>query len=283
MASILKTTDHGRDVAGLKYVYPVLSRRSGGLSIGINFNTNNACNWRCIYCQVPNLTRGAAPEMDLELLGTELSSFLREVATGEFYERFRVAEPLRVIKDIAISGNGEPTSLPNFAEAVDLIGRTGEQSGILTDSRFVLITNGSLIHQAKVREGLLKLNQYGGEIWFKLDSATAAGRQFINRTGQSLRRSLDNLALAATLCPTRLQVCLINVDGQGYPKHELEALLAALREIGNRSPVRQVMLYTIARPSMQPESSRLSALPADVLFNVAAKMRSLGFEVSVSP
>lgn len=134
-----------------------------------------------------------------------------------------------------------------------------------------------------MREGLLKLNQYGGEIWFKLDSATAAGRQFINRTGQSLRRSLDNLALAATLCPTRLQVCLINVDGQGYPKHELEALLAALREIGNRSPVRQVMLYTIARPSMQPESSRLSALPADVLFNVAAKMRSLGFEVSVSP
>jgi wyosine [tRNA(Phe)-imidazoG37] synthetase (radical SAM superfamily) len=266
----------------LKYVYPVLSRRSGGLSIGINFNTNNACNWRCIYCQVPDLTKGAAPEMDLELLGKELSGFLHEVATGEFYERFRVAEPLRAIKDIAISGNGEPTSLPNFAEAVDLIGRIGKQPGILTDSRFVLITNGSLIHQAKVREGLLKLNQYGGEIWFKLDSATEAGRQFINRTGQSLRRSLDNLALAATLCPTRLQTCLVSVDGQGYPEHELEALLAALREIRSRSPVRQVMLYTIARTSMQPESSRLGALPAEVLFNVAAKMRPLGFEVSVN-
>jgi len=73
--STLKTTNHNRDIVGLKYVYPVLSRRAGGLSIGINFNTNNACNWRCIYCQVPDLTIGAAPEIDFQLLEKECGSF----------------------------------------------------------------------------------------------------------------------------------------------------------------------------------------------------------------
>jgi len=40
----LTVTDHSRESAGLTYVYPVLSRRSGGVSVGINLNPNNACN-----------------------------------------------------------------------------------------------------------------------------------------------------------------------------------------------------------------------------------------------
>ncbi|MGZ8214399.1 MAG: radical SAM protein [Methylosarcina sp.] len=282
MASILKTTDHSRDIAGLKYVYPVLSRRSGGLSIGINFNINNACNWRCIYCQVPNLKRGTAPALDFEMLEAELRGVLNDVDQGDFYDRFQVANGSRIIKDIAISGNGEPTSLPNFAEAISLIGEIRKQAEFLVGSRFVLITNGSLIHQPKVQEGLQKLSQYGGEVWFKLDSATAAGRQLINHAGQSFRSSLDNLVLSAKLCLTKLQTCLINIDGQGYPKYEQEALLAALEEIKERSSVREVMLYTIARPSFQPEGPRLTALPAETLFDVAAAIRALGFDVTVS-
>ena len=56
----LGTDDHSRDAAGLKYVYPVVSRRAEGVSVGINLNPNNACNWRCVYCQVPDLVLGAA-------------------------------------------------------------------------------------------------------------------------------------------------------------------------------------------------------------------------------
>ena len=47
----LTVDDHRRDSAGMRYVYPVLSRRARGVSIGINLNPNNACNWRCVYCQ----------------------------------------------------------------------------------------------------------------------------------------------------------------------------------------------------------------------------------------
>jgi len=37
--------NHNRDSAGYAYVYPVVSRRAGGVSVGINLNPNNACNW----------------------------------------------------------------------------------------------------------------------------------------------------------------------------------------------------------------------------------------------
>jgi hypothetical protein len=76
----LNVTEHNRDSAGLRYVYPVVSRRAGGVSVGINLNTNNACNWRCIYCQVPDLKLGMAPPVDLTLLEQELRS---AIAKGE--------------------------------------------------------------------------------------------------------------------------------------------------------------------------------------------------------
>src|SRR3989338_9353712 len=87
----LTITDHNRDVLGMKYIYPVISRRAGGVSVGINLNTNNACNWRCVYCQVPDLKRGGAPEVDLEKLAGELRGFLRELLQGDFMQQ-RVPE-----------------------------------------------------------------------------------------------------------------------------------------------------------------------------------------------
>lgn len=282
MAPNLTITDHSRDIAGLKYIYPVLSRRSGGLSIGINFNINNACNWRCIYCQVPDLKKGAAPQMDFKLLEAELRCFLDAVGNGDFYDRFQVSESLRAIKDIAISGNGEPTSLYDFAGAVDLIGKLATEAGILPGAGFVLITNGSLVHQARVQQGLQTLKQYGGEVWYKLDSATEAGRLLINNAGQSFRFSLDNLLLSANLCPTKLQTCLVDIDKQGLPKQERVALLNALRVIKEQSSVRQVMLYTIARHSLQPEVGRLSQLPVATMQAFADEIRMLGFDASVS-
>jgi wyosine [tRNA(Phe)-imidazoG37] synthetase (radical SAM superfamily) len=51
----LSIHDHSRELSGLKYIYSVISRRAGGLSIGINLNVNNACNWQCIYCEFPQV------------------------------------------------------------------------------------------------------------------------------------------------------------------------------------------------------------------------------------
>lgn len=281
--SMLATNNHSRDIAGLKYIYPVLSRRAGGLSIGVNFNTNNACNWRCIYCQVPNLTVGAAPEMDFQLLEEELRFFLHEVLHGDFYQRFQVAENQRVIKDIAISGNGEPTSLKGFAKAIELIGQVATELGVFPNSHYVLITNGSLVHQPKVQAGLKVLKAYSGEVWFKFDSATDEGLVLMNNTRQSYQTHLKNLLLAAQCCPTKLQTCLLDYDGNGLSEKEKLAFLTLLKKIKAEGvSLQQVMLYTIARPSLQPEASRLAPLSIAVLNEFAAEIRGVGFEVSVS-
>src|SRR4030066_1247600 len=149
----LTVPDPDRDAAHRTYVYPVVSRRAGGVSVGINLNPNNACNWRCIYCQVPDLTRGAAPPVDLALLESELRNFLDELLHGDFMQS-RVPEGMGRVDDIALSGNGEPTSAAEFARVIELIGRVRSEAGLPDTVKTVLITNGSLLYRGEVQQGL---------------------------------------------------------------------------------------------------------------------------------
>ncbi|PKM11246.1 MAG: radical SAM protein [Gammaproteobacteria bacterium HGW-Gammaproteobacteria-3] len=281
-SATLTTSDHNRNAAGLKYIYPVISRRAGGLSIGVNFNVNNACNWRCLYCQVPGLQLGAPPAMDFQLLERELRLFLTDVLQGDFYDRFQFDQEHRVIKDIAISGNGEPTSLSDFDRAVELIGRIATELKVFPESHFVLISNGSLVHQAGVQAGLMTLKRYGGEVWFKFDSATEVGRKLINNTAQSLVRAKENLLLSARLCPTKIQTCLVDYCGQGLSAIERDAYVRFLAQLKPKTNIRKVMLYTLARPSCQPEAGQIKPLPVEVMTHLADAVRALGFDVSVS-
>ncbi|MFO0555357.1 MAG: hypothetical protein U0271_43675 [Polyangiaceae bacterium] len=274
----LTTHDHSRDVAGLRYVYPVVSRRSGGLSIGVNLNPNNACNWRCVYCQVPGLTRGAAPEIDLALLKQELSLFLRDLE--QFFERFEVPVGAREIKDLAISGNGEPTSARNFAEIVDAVGDL--RAAMVPNGSYVLISNGSLVHQKRVQRGLTALNRHRGQLWFKLDSATDEGQALFNNAGLGVAKHVRNLVIAAQLCPTWIQTCLFDFRGQGLRDSEASAYLELLRRLRSEAPIQGVMLYTLARPSQQGEAADLAELPEWQLKRFAAEIAALGYEVRVA-
>ena len=157
---MLTITDHRRDKLGLKYIYPVLSRRSGGLSIGINLNVNNACNWACIYCQVPDLIRGNPPPVDSDELSRELRYVLTDVIGGDFYGREAIPDEYRSIQDIAISGNGEPTLVRDFDHIIDMTGVIMDEFGLRGNINLVLITNGSMINKSSVQAGLKK-----SQIW----------------------------------------------------------------------------------------------------------------------
>lgn len=150
---MLNVRNHSRDSAGMTYVYPVLSRRACGLSLGINLNVNNACNWACVYCQVPNLTRGGPPPVNLDLLEDELRRFLNGITTGDSLRRLAPPEAQQLV-DVAFSGNGEPTSAPEFAKAVERVGRVLQECGLLESVKLRLITNGSLMHRPVVRQGI---------------------------------------------------------------------------------------------------------------------------------
>ncbi len=273
---MLTTINHDRDSAGMTYVYPVLSRRSGGLSIGINLNINNACNWRCLYCQVPDLKRGAAPPVDLALLENELRQMLDDVMNGDFLAR-SAPEGLRRLNDIALSGNGEPTSAHEFPEVIDLIGRVMQDFGLAGKIKLVLISNGSLMHRDDVQAGLRRLASLGGEVWFKLDRATTDGLHVVNQTETTPDKVLRNLTLCARICPTWIQTCLFSLDGRAPEETEIEAYLSLLqRAAATGTPLCGVMLYGLARPSMQPEAPRLSKLPAEWLESLAERIRQTG-------
>ena len=280
---ILSVVNHDRDSAALRYVYPVVSRRAGGVSVGINLNTNNACNWRCIYCQVPGLTRGAAPPVDMAVLESELRGFLDELLHGDFMHS-RVPEAARRINDIALSGNGEPTSAAEFPQVIALVARVRGEVALPDAVKTILITNGSLLYRNQVQQGLRDIAKLNGEVWFKLDRASVAGMQRINDIRISMDKVRDNLVSAIACCPTWLQTCWFALDGEAPSRRDEDDYLefvAALQRDGHK--LRGVLLYSLARPSLQAEAPRLSALSAAQLQAFADRISKLGLPVKVSP
>jgi wyosine [tRNA(Phe)-imidazoG37] synthetase (radical SAM superfamily) len=249
--------------------------------VGINLNPNRACNWRCIYCQVPGLVRGTAPPVDLEGLEQELRDFLTDVVHGDFLVR-AVPPGARVLRDIALSGDGEPTTCRNFDRVVERVGRVMADLDLVGRAKLVLITNGSLVHRREVLHGLEQMGRLGGEVWFKLDAGTEEDRLRINSARMSDRAVLRNLALAAERCPVRIQICAFDLDGdppsEAWSRSQLDLLRKALE---TPIPLLGVSLYNIERPSHQPEAPRLSKAPRDWMEAFAQRIRLLGLEVDV--
>ena len=281
---MLSTTNHSRERAGFKYIYPVISRRSGGLSIGINLNTNNACNWRCIYCQVPNLTRGSAPPVNLEKLRDELHKFINNVLTGDFYEIEKIPEKLRKIQDIAISGNGEPTTADEFGQIIKIIESVLDDIGLLNEIKCVLITNGSLVNRDYVKEGLERLGAINGEVWFKIDSATPEGIEEINQVSGAELSAINRLNISANYCPTYIQTCVFSFDGKLPSNKEKTAYVNLLKEVKTRNiPIKGVLLYGVERPSLLPEAAnKIMKLPESWLIDFAEQIKQTGFFVRIS-
>ncbi|MBL8920488.1 MAG: radical SAM protein [Myxococcaceae bacterium] len=263
-------------MAGLTYVYAVRSRRAGGVSIGVNLSPNNACNWRCAYCQVAGLVRGRSPSIDLDRLEAELEEVLARASRGELVEG---GGPIR---DIAFSGNGEPTTSPDFAQAVERVGRVvGRMSPAIP---LILITNGSRLDQAPVRAGVRRLGELGGRVWFKVDRVTAAGILEVNGARVLPAAHLARLRVAASLCPTWVQSCFFARRGEAPPPPEVDAWVAALGALAREGvPVRGVLLYTLARTSAQPGGDELGALDGAWLGALAERVRGVGIaDVQVS-
>ncbi len=279
----LTTTDHDRGAAGLTYVYPVVSRRARGVSVGVNLNPNQACNWRCIYCQVPNLVRGKGPPIDLARLRAELRGLLTEIVKGDFLAK-NAPEGARRLNDIAFSGDGEPTSSPDLEGALEVVADLRRELGLGPEVKTIFITNGSLVDKPEVARALGRLRELGGEVWFKLDTATREGFERINGTAIDPSAHLARLRRCAALCPTWIQTCVFALDAKEPSAVERRAYLDALGALVKEGvPLRGVLLYGLARPSMQPEAPRLSRLDASWLDALAREIEALGLRVEPSP
>lgn len=262
---------HERQFCGSRLVYPVLSRRSGGISIGVNANPGQHCNFNCLYCQIHREPPGILPTqkpvlvLDLDQLRSELYSFLCQAISGELYEheRFRdVPANLRRLNDIALSGDGEPTATPQFFDICRVCVEAKEALA-LQDVKIIVITNASLLHQAAVEVGLTLLDGHRGEVWAKLDAGTEDYYRQVNRSQVPFERILCNVRSAAQQRPIVIQTLLMQIDGQAMDQAELAAYLQRLNEIVEQGgQIKEIQLHTVAR---KPGDPRAQALPTDQL------------------
>jgi wyosine [tRNA(Phe)-imidazoG37] synthetase (radical SAM superfamily) len=236
---------HSRRFEEFKYVYPVLSRRSHGISIGLNVNPDKTCNFDCIYCQVDRTTESAVKKFDLTIAEQELREMLEMVRSGEIAQRppfNSVPQELLRLNDIALSGDAEPTTLPNFSETMQMIARVKPP-----DAKIVLITDAGGLDRADVKRGLEIMDANNGEVWAKLDAGTEDYFKLINRTKIPFARILKNISEAAKTRPIVIQSLFLKIRGVGPGNAEITAFCQRLREIGN---IKLVQVYTVARKAM---------------------------------
>ncbi len=264
---------HQRRFEENRFVYPVLSRRSNGVSIGVNLNPDKVCNFDCIYCQVNRREPSDTPFVEMEQLLAELEAMLRLAASGELFEteKFRgTPEPQRVLRDIAFSGDGEPTTYANFDEIIARCAEVKRGLG-LSGVKMVLITNASMFQKAAVQRGLALLDANQGEIWAKLDAGTEEYFQKIDRTTLPLSRILRNITQAAKVRPLVIQSLFMRVSGEPPSEVEREAFCERLNEItAAGGAISLVQVYTVAR---QPAESCVTPLADKEVDSIAAQVR----------
>jgi wyosine [tRNA(Phe)-imidazoG37] synthetase (radical SAM superfamily) len=270
--------DHPRHFAANRFVYPVVSRRSGGISIGVNLNPDKVCNFDCIYCQVNRVDQSETRFVEQPALVAELDEMLRLVTSGELFadEKFAATPPhLRRLNDIAFSGDGEPTTYRNFDEIIEACARVKTKHG-LDDVKMVLITNASMFHRPPVERGLAILDANQGEIWAKLEAGTEDYYQLVERTSIPFRRILDNITATARVRPLVIQALFMRIHGEPPPHDEQTAFCDRLNEIvAAGGKLRLVQIYTVARPPVEGFVTPLSDAEVDDLTALVSRRTGL--------
>jgi wyosine [tRNA(Phe)-imidazoG37] synthetase (radical SAM superfamily) len=275
--------DHRRSLGENVYVYPVVSRRSGGLSVGINLNPDKLCNFDCPYCQVDRTVAPQIRTVDTPRLLQELDALLALAEEGTIWDIppfDTVAPQHRRLCDIAFSGDGEPTSFAGLGPLIDAVADRRDAHG-LGDTPLVLITNASLFHKPRVADALARLHHRGGRIWAKLDAGTNDYFQWVCGTEHKLDAILKNITTVARQWPIAIQAMFLARNGVPASELELDAWARCLGSIlAAGGHIELVQVYTVAR---KPADPALSALGERALEDIAARARQLGLPAEVYP
>jgi len=276
-ADILTITNHDRNIFQGKYIYPVVSRRAGGLSLGINLNTNSACNWQCIYCEIPNLSRGKPEPIDLFKLENELDYWLNEIINKSFLDQYTGTKI--EFKDIAFSGNGEPTASEDFGAVTKILIQKISKFNLNQKIKIRLITNGSLISNTSIQKALTSIKKFDSEVWFKIDQVRSKEVKAINQINISITSLKKNLEASLNKCPTIIQTCLFRINKKLPEQAALDAYINFLKPYEKK--IKGIHLYSLARPSEQPSKDKLTRLTQTEIEDIAVKIQALNIPINV--
>lgn len=274
--SLRQFSSHPRTWRDNFYVYPVISRRSGGLSIGVNLNPDAACNFDCIYCQVDRSTAPRVRDVEPATLRRELAELLQLAQTGDLFaepEFSDVPSSLRAVRDVAFSGDGEPTTCRSFAECV-AIATEELRAAALNHVPIVVITDACYLTRPEVARGLELIDRHGGEIWAKLDAGTEEYYRLINRPNYALAHVMDQIVAAAQVRPVVIQSIFMRVRGEPPSSAQLRAYVDRLSEIVHRGGrIKYVQVYTVAR---RPAESFVAPLQNQEVDAIVELVRTAG-------
>jgi histidinol dehydrogenase len=252
-------TNHRRREKGI-LVYPVYSRRSGGLSVGINlFPGEKSCPFDCPYCEVFPFSTKAV--FSLGQMEEDLRLAIASAQGGNV-----------PVKDICFSGNGEPSFSIDFPEALEAAARI--RAEMSTSSELVLITNGAGLLQPEIFT-LLRDVAPSLDIWLKLDAGTPQWYKKMNLCAIPFDKLTAKIKEFASCAPVTIQTMLCEIEGFAPNEEEAlawETLVIELYAAGKgKGGLRKVQIYGKARPS--PDDPKARALPAECLEERAASLR----------
>ena len=251
---------HPRRFGKLRYVYPVISRRSNGLSLGVNLSPSGLCNFACVYCQI--LAEGIESTTEnsrvpMACLESELRQLIGSVNDGTLFKEtpfVHTPSDKRILRDIAFSGDGEPTLSPQFAETVQLVADVRKE--LCDDAvKIVLITNATTLCLAQVSSAIEVMLQNNGEIWAKLDAGSPEFFRTVSRSNVSFQTIFNNLFQFSRDFPVVIQTCFLALHGRVPSDEEVRQYAECLQKLDK---VKYVQMYTIARKTPEDWATPLS-------------------------
>ena len=262
--------DRPRDFLSNRFVYAVISSRARGLALGVNVNPDKACNFNCTYCEVDRRSGLENLKLDVEVMATELRRTLMQVRQGQLLEKpayKHLPKELLTLRQVALSGDGEPSLADNFREAVEAVVRV---RALGTFFKIVLITNGTGLDRPAVLEGLQHFTN-SDEIWVKLDGGTQSFLERVNRPDVPLEKILANILLVGRQRPVVIQSLFPALHGEEPSFDEIREYSLRLKELkAGGAQISLVQIYSAARPGNNPEWGHL---PLRVLSQIAQTVR----------
>lgn len=270
-----------RDFLDNRFVYAVVSARARGLSVGINLCPDKHCNFNCVYCEVHRNGEPGGELLDVEAMAAELKKTLALVRAGRLRERpwYRaLPDELLQLRHVALSGDGEPTLSPRFAEALQAAVHVRAMSGF-PFFKLVLLTNATGLDLPYVQQGLKHFTR-SDEVWAKLDGGTQAYVNKVNRSVVPLEKILSNILMLSRERPVVIQSLFPAIHGEEPPLEEIEQYAHRLLELKNAgAQISLVQIYSATRPSPHSESGHL---PLKVLSRIVHTVRqTTGLAVEV--
>jgi wyosine [tRNA(Phe)-imidazoG37] synthetase (radical SAM superfamily) len=274
--------DRPRDFLNNRFVYAVVSPRARGLTLGVNMNPDKRCNFDCLYCEVDRTIPSEQSALDVGVMASELHRTLAHVQQGRLREHPQyqsLPDELLRLRHVALSGDGEPTLSPHFAEVVQAVVHIRALGGF-PFFKIVLITNGTGLDRSQVQESLKRFTK-SDEIWVKLDGGTQEYLDKVCRLKDvTLGKILSNILHLARQRPVVIQSLFPAINGEEPSAEDIQQYAQRLNELkSDGAQISLVQIYSANRPMSHAECGHLPLKTLSQIAQVVRQVAGLKAEV----